>query len=300
MNSGLKLICKKVGRNLDGIDQKKKLLIALGLWINCWNLLSIFVRHLHLYKMKQQPTIVYLILLLSFAACQQKAWLVQSHTQQQYAVESMPNADTNDEVQQLLQPYKAGVDTERLIVIGHADIPLTKAQPECNLGNFMADAQLRAARRMDPSTKASVLNYGGIRSAYIAPGAITRGTLYELMPFDNMVTILEVPGKIVLQWCDYMASKRGWPVSGISYLIKNKKADSVLLNGQPVNPHLYYKIATNDYLAKGGDNCDFLRDLKRQYTSVFLRDALMDYVLQLTKDNRLLHPEIENRVRYAD
>ena len=33
-------------------------------------------------------------------------------------------------------------DTGMSVVVGHTDIPLTKAQPESTLGNFVADAML--------------------------------------------------------------------------------------------------------------------------------------------------------------
>ena len=49
----------------------------------------------------------------------------------------------------MLRPYKVGVDTQMQVVIGYTDIPLTKAQPECALGNFMADAQMAAAKKLD-------------------------------------------------------------------------------------------------------------------------------------------------------
>jgi 2',3'-cyclic-nucleotide 2'-phosphodiesterase (5'-nucleotidase family) len=53
------------------------------------------------------------------------------------------------------------------VVIGTHDMPLTKAQPESTLGNFMTDAVLLAAQKIDPKVVAAVVNYGGIRLSYI-------------------------------------------------------------------------------------------------------------------------------------
>src|SRR5690606_11149141 len=106
------------------------------------------------------------------------------------------------------------------VVIGRTDIPLTKAQPESTLGNFVADAQMIVAKKLDNKVVASVVNYGGIRLNYIAPGELTKGKIFELMPFDNMLTIVEVPGEVLKQFCNHMAKYRGWPVSGITYTIK--------------------------------------------------------------------------------
>ena len=99
-----------------------------------------------------------------------------------------------------------------MVIIGHSDIPLTKAQPESTLGNFMADAMLVAGQRIDPDVVAAIGNYGGIRLPYIAPGPITRGKVYELMPFDNTLNIIEIPGAVLQQFCDAMAARKGWPM----------------------------------------------------------------------------------------
>jgi 2',3'-cyclic-nucleotide 2'-phosphodiesterase (5'-nucleotidase family) len=145
-----------------------------------------------------------------------------------------------------------------------------------------------------------VLNYGGIRLTYINPGPITRGKMYELMPFDNMLSIVEVPGDVLKQFCNTMAAYKGWPVSGLQFTIKNKKAENILLNGEPVNDNVVYKIATNDYVARGGDNCSFMVPLKKRYTTIFLRDILIDYVAALNKENKPLHPVIQNRIQDAE
>lgn len=200
----------------------------------------------------------------------------------------------------MLSSYKAGIDTQMQIVIGHADIPLTKAQPESSIGNFMADAQMTAAKRIDNKVVGSVINYGGIRLSYIPPGIITKGRIYELMPFDNMVTIIDVPGEVLGKFCSHMARSKGWPVSGITYTIKDKTAVDIKINGLPLNDNIVYKIALPDYIAKGGDNCDFFIPLKKKYTSLFVRDAVIDYIQQLEKQGKPLHAELENRIQYAE
>jgi len=231
-------------------------------------------------------------------SCSPRQMLVTSHTEQQYAINKSEVQDSS--ITALLRPYKKGVDTQMDVVLGHTDIPLTKAQPESTLGNFLADATLRAGKNVDPKVEAAVGNYGGIRIPYIAPGAITRGKIYELMPFDNMLTIIEISGSDLLKFCDHIAAYRGWPVSGLRFMIKDKKADSVLINGVPVNTARYYKIAVNDYIANGGDNCDVLKQQKKRNTTVFIRDALIQYLSSLEREGQPLHPVLDQRIRYAD
>ena len=238
-----------------------------------------------------------ILLLFICTGCSQRLYLRESKALH-YTVSGESGTDSS--LLSMLAPYKLGVDTQMKVVIGHTDIPLSKAQPESTLGNFMSDAQLLAARRLDPKVEASVVNYGGIRIPYLAPGPISRGNLYELMPFDNTVAIVEIPGAVLKEFCDHMAKAKGWPVSGLRFTIKDKKATDITINGKEINDHIIYKITVSDYLARGGDNCGFLIPLKKRYTSVLLRDAMIDYVAALEASGKPLHPNLENRIVYAE
>jgi 2',3'-cyclic-nucleotide 2'-phosphodiesterase (5'-nucleotidase family) len=231
-------------------------------------------------------------------ACAQSKLYVLEHKEQQYIVAKTTPGDSA--LINLIAPYKKGVDTQMQVLIGHTDIPLTKAQPESTLGNFVADATLSAARKLDPKVVAAVSNYGGIRLPYISPGPINRGKMYELMPFDNMLTIVEIPGYILQQFCDSMAMRKGWPVSGLTYTIRDRRAVDVYVGKLPLNSSLVYKIATSDYVAKGGDNCVFLQPLRKRHTTLFIRDALIDYLAALEAEQKPLHPVLDKRIRYAE
>lgn len=242
--------------------------------------------------------ILSLILALSLAACAPKPLLVAAHHERQYTVDTAVAPDSA--FIKLVAPYKRGVDTLMQQVIGRTDVPLTKAQPECLLGNFMADASLEAARKLDPKVDAAVMNYGGIRVPIIMPGAITRAKLFELMPFDNQLCIVEIPGAAMLQFCNHIAAARGWPVSGLKFVIKAKLAEQITVNGAALDPNRVYRVAVNDYLANGGDNCSFLRDLPRQSSRRLLRDILTEYLAALDASGKTLHPVIEDRITYAE
>lgn len=199
-----------------------------------------------------------------------------------------------------LQPYKLRMDSLMNEIIGYMSTPLTKAQPECTAGNFMADAQFYKARQIDTEVIASVMNYGGIRVPYIPPGAITKRAIYELMPFDNKLTIVEISGKGLLELCDHMAAMGGWPVKGISFQIKEKKALNVLINNNPVNEKLIYKVVMSDYLATGGDQCDFLLKCSRKVINLFIRDVLIEYMDDLNKRGDSITITLENRISYVE
>ena len=245
------------------------------------------------------PTRMILSLLIFIAAicgCSQPLH-IQSTGHRHYSIQGSGPVDTS--LVNMLKPYKAGVDTQMKVVIGATDVPLSKAQPESLLGNLVADAQLQSAKQFDHKVVASIANYGGMRLSYLPPGPITRGDMFQLMPFDNKIVIVEVPGETLKILCDHMAKAKGWPVSGISYTITDGKATDVLINNHPINEHIIYKLALSDYIATGGDRCDFLTDLPRKYTKVLVRDALIDYVIAATKSDNIIHPVLENRVKYA-
>ena len=215
-----------------------------------------------------------------------------------YNIEKDTPSDSN--IVKMLHPYKLGVDTQMSVIIGHTDIPLTKAQPESSIGNLIADAQLEAAKKTDNKVVGSVVNYGGMRLNYIAPGVITKGKMYELMPFDNTVVVAQIPGDVLKKFCDHMAKYKGWPISGITYTIKDKEAVNIKVGIDPLNENLVYNIAISDYIANGGDNCDFLKPLRKKFTTIFVRDALIDYIARHEKNEQLLHPVIEKRIQYAE
>ena len=199
----------------------------------------------------------------------------------------------------LLAPYKTGVDTLMKVGVARIKGVLTKAQPESTLGNLVADAQLAAAQKIDPKVVAAVSNYGGLRLQLIVAGPVQRETLYELMPFENTVCIVEMPGSVVQQYCNTMARRRGWPVAGIRYTIEDTLATNVEISGAPLNPVLVYKLALNDYNAKGGDGCDFLKPLRRKATSLLIREAIIQYLADYEARGLEYLPTLDGRVRYA-
>lgn len=205
-----------------------------------------------------------------------------------------------DTMNQFIGTYKGKLDSVMNEPIGATTVPLSKAQPESTLGNFVADAQLAGGKKMDRLVSISVVNYGGIRIPFVAKGAITKGKVYEIMPFDNTLTIIEIPGTILQQFCDHMAARKGWPISGFSYIIKEGKATDIVVNGAPLRLQAVYKLVTSDYVANGGDECDFLVPLKKYPSTIFLRDAIIDTLQQAHADGQAINPTLENRISYAD
>ena len=206
-----------------------------------------------------------------------------------YAVE---NDDIDSSIHNLVQPYQQQLKQSMDIVLGQSSVDLNKEQPESNIGNFIADAQLAAAQAIDQDVSISVVNYGGIRTGFIAKGNLTKGDIFQVMPFDNTLNILTVKGDIIQQLCDLMAFNQGWPISGATFQIKQQKAINIKVNGQPLEFNKTYKIAISDFLSEGGDNATFLVNQPKQITGLLLRNILIDYVSK----HQIISPSKDGRI----
>ncbi len=212
-----------------------------------------------------------------------------------YRIEKTAKADSG--LSKMLQPYAVSLNATMDKVIGFSNNNLSAKQPESGLGNFMADcmrtmAEKKFARKVD----AGFMNQGGIRS-YLPKGNITVGKIFELMPFDNLIVLQEVKGSVLQQFLDKAAADGGWPVSaGLTMGIKDKKAVNVTLNGKPIDVNATYVIANSDYVANGGSDCDMLRKIPQVNKGYLLRDALIEFVTNLTQQGKPVDFTIENRV----
>ncbi|MBA2330043.1 MAG: 5'-nucleotidase C-terminal domain-containing protein [Flavisolibacter sp.] len=200
----------------------------------------------------------------------------------------------------MMQPYRDSIEKSMNEVIGVAAITLEKKQPEGTLGNFMADAILYSARKkFNTSVDAAVINYGGIRLHQLPKGEITTGKIFELMPFDNMLVLQRLKGSLLQEFLNFIADKGGWPVAGISMLIKDKRATNVLIGGKPLEVEKIYTIAISGYVASGGDNATLLKDIPQQSLVYTLRDAIFDYIEVLQAQGKQITATDENRIKHA-
>ncbi len=215
-----------------------------------------------------------------------------------YKIDTQSNIDST--YIKLLMPYKDSLDKSMNEVIGFSVYGLFKKQPESTVGNFMTDAiKLMAEKKYNKKVDAAFVNFGGIRS-YIPKGDITVGKIFELMPFDNLVVLQELSGIKLKAFINRVCEKGGWPVSqGLTYVIKDKTAIEILINGIPINDNTVYTIANSDYIANGGDNCDMLKNIPKQNINYLMRDALIEYTRLKTAEGKPIDAKLENRVIYG-
>jgi 2',3'-cyclic-nucleotide 2'-phosphodiesterase (5'-nucleotidase family) len=201
----------------------------------------------------------------------------------------------------LIKPYADSVNKKMSDVIATAGMNLEKNSPEGTLGNVLADAMLNMAQeKFALKVDAAILNSGGIRLPSLSAGEITRGKIFEIAPFDNLVVLLKIDAKNLHLFLDQVADKGGWPCSGMSFQIKNKKAVDIKIAGHPIDPSSVYTIATVDYIANGGDNCDMLKNIHQQNIGYLFRDAVIEYFSKMQKEGKVISSNIEKRVSNAE
>ncbi len=222
--------------------------------------------------------LLYVFVFLSVTSCAPKHFAAVQATSYNYGMDARKQGEQKDMVS-FLKPYADSVNSSMNEVLGMLEAPLTKSWPECSLGNFMTDAYLeRAAQKFGKKVDIALMNYGGIRLNSMEPGNLTKRQLFELMPFDNLMVLLELTGKQLQDCMDNIASRGGWPVSGATYTIENNKATKLMIGGMPIVPGNKYIMAVSDYVANGGDDSNVLKGIPQMNIGYLQRDALIEYV----------------------
>jgi 5'-nucleotidase/UDP-sugar diphosphatase len=223
------------------------------------------------------------------------------------------------DVQRLVEKYRRQVDAVLDGMAGEALVPLdgeNVRKRETNLGNLVADI-MRSVSGAD----ATIINGGGIRAS-IPAGPIRVRDVFTALPFDNYIVAVRLNGTRIRQALEHgvaqLESGSGaFPqVSGISFSYDpsapaGSRVREVLLGGEPLDPMREYTVATNDFLAAGGDGYaafgeavrssqDFeiiggtLRGEKLVYNDSgrWLRDVVVGWL----KEKQTTAPVVENRI----
>jgi len=252
---------------------------------------GVFMRKFILY----QP---FFVVLLFNISCR-SAYQTESVQYNEYRITQ--NSSSANKMTALLKPYSDSVNKSMNDEIAVAAVTLEKKQPEGTLGNVLADAMLIMAReKYQTAVDASFINYGGIRLSAIPKGSILRGKVFELSPFDNIIVLLTLNGKVLQQFLNHIAARGGWPCAGISFQVKDKVAVNVKIAGKAFDIDKNYVIALADYVANGGDDCVMLKNISQQNNGYLFRDAVLNYFSKLNDEGKQISASIENRVTNAE
>lgn len=245
-----------------------------------------------------RPAAAGFVTLVLATACQRGPLTATAHlpatsTSQPVGSAVVPDAGA----EALIKPYHDKVLAQMQEVLGVAPVALGKNAGENPVVNFVADLQrTAAAQALHQPIALGVMTNGGMR-APLPAGPITLGNVFELMPFENELVVVDAPSAIVQQLFNYAAPVR-MAVSGATYTVDaDKHPQNILIGGQPLDLTKTYSIAMSDYLAGGGDNMLFLRGVPERSTGLLLRSAIADHIRALTKAGKPVTATIEGRVK---
>lgn len=242
--------------------------------------------------------IVYTLLILCSLLSCQRQWHLAEVDPDTYRFDRYNSVKADPEIEKLIEPYKSQLDAEMNEIIGTVKHDLSKARPESTLGNFLSDvlvvqAEACSGERIDFAAQ----NYGGIRVPSVPAGNINRGKVYEIMPFENMLTILAVKGDVVDRLIQKMAESGGWPISEhLNFVIEDERATQITIHGETLDMDKTYHMALPDYIANGGDNCDFLVNQKRLPCEISIRDAIIKHILEMTERGEEVEAQKTGRI----
>lgn len=194
------------------------------------------------------------------------------------------------------------------VAIGTTTTPLdsrraTMRTAEAAMGNLVADA-LREAVNAD----VAITNGGGLRGnkEYPAGHALTRKDVLTELPFGNRTMKLQVTGATILAALENGFSEiedaggRFPQVSGLKVVYDPKKPKgsrvvSVEAAGKPLDITAKYTLATNDFMANGGDDYVMFREARPLLT---VRDAklMANDVMAYVTTRKTISPQVEGRI----
>lgn len=193
-------------------------------------------------------------------------------------------------------PYKARLDSQMNEVLAVSAIEIVKGKPEAPLNNLMADAMFETGKLKNIPFDMAYTNYGGLRIP-LPKGNIPLYKVFELMPFENILTTVKFKGADMQDFFDYIAANGGDPISGATFKIRNKKAADILINGLPLDANKIYTVLTSDYMANAGDGASiFSRSTDKIEYDTRLRDAVIIYLKMQSSAGKIINPKKDGRI----
>jgi 2',3'-cyclic-nucleotide 2'-phosphodiesterase (5'-nucleotidase family) len=235
--------------------------------------------------------------------------------------EISPAAGAPDlQVEKIVAHYARQVDQSLSQAVGKTQVDLDGEQVrrrETNLGDLVADVLKRAT-----GADCALINGGSIRAS-IPKGTVRLKELYNALPYDNYAVAVRLSGREVREALEHGVSAleensgRFPQVSGLTFTYSpaappGARVREVTVRGQPLNPEGQYVVATNDFIAAGGDGYtvfaealdppaegagpeDLLKGPRLVFSdpSRWLRDLVADYF----RAHKKVSPRVTGRIK---
>lgn len=219
-------------------------------------------------------------------------------------------------MQKFIAHYRAQLPPNQTLTFTDAEIDCraeTLRSREAPIGNFIADS-LREYSAAD----VALYNGGGIRGDGILPaGPLTRLDIETMLPFDNKAVIISMNGATLKKALERSVAHlpQLWggflQISGLRVQIDPHSGPGQRVRGvevlesdggyRPIDPQRRYRVATNSFLARGGNGyAEFSTARTEPSSGAALRDIIMQRLaaqprLVLATDGRITVTDFAHR-----
>lgn len=215
---------------------------------------------------------------------------------------------TTDSLYSLIAPYKDKLAESMSEVLNISLVDMEVGVPEGVLNDFVADLVLEKSNEVS-SEKVDfcLMNNGGLRTP-ILKGEVTRGMLFELMPFENALVVAELSGPAMEELLNYIVSRSllgnartGVSIGGLRLVIRSGELEDAAVGGVPFDTSKIYRVVTSDYLLGGGDEMTFFSAASKvEDLNLKLRDVIIDYVMEEKEKGNNINPQLDGRIQIAE
>lgn len=187
-------------------------------------------------------------------------------------------------------------------IVGTAGVYLSRTNVDAQslMGNTIVDAM-----RYRTGADFAFMNLGGVRSD-IKSGPVTYRSIFDVMPFDNMVVTFQCTGEFLRRIIETRVEggRHGMVVSGVNVVYSKKRPNfdrvtTLRIGGQPWDPNKIYTCVTTDFLMQGNAGLTLLTSVPESditFLQVNLRDAIVHYF----KNNSPIRTKIDDRWKRDD
>jgi 5'-nucleotidase/UDP-sugar diphosphatase len=197
-------------------------------------------------------------------------------------------------IKAIVDKFEGDLDKELGVAIGKTAVSLdtrrsTVRSTESNFANLIVDAM-----KDEVGADIGFTNGGGIRGdkVYDAGTVLTRKDILTELPFGNVTVMVEVSGNDVREIVETGVSKvedvagRFGHYAGLTFSYDKTKpvgerVFNIMVGGAPLDPAKVYTVATNDYVANGGDGYAILKGKKQiidKAGGTLMATTVMNYI----------------------
>lgn len=203
----------------------------------------------------------------------------------QYGITEVPD---DPEVAAYIESVNAAIEARFSEVVATIPEDLDGEREHVRTGKTNLSQIVCDAITAETGADFTIVNGGGIRAS-LSAGDVTLGEVNSVLPFTNIVTVCEITGDEVYQALEHgysmlpetngAFSQTDLDVTYDAALPAGERILDVKLNGESIDRATTYTVATNDFMAAGGDGYTMFGRITQE--GRVLNEVFADYLAEL-------------------